>query len=57
MGRLARGYMMLRPVIWGPLAAEVGEKWNVVEAKVRLLELLVNTSHVLSYWTGHAVWS
>jgi hypothetical protein len=27
--------MMMRKEIWGPLAARVGEKWNVVEQKVR----------------------
>ncbi|KAK0382712.1 hypothetical protein NLU13_9808 [Sarocladium strictum] len=31
--QLAREYMMMRKEIWGPLAARVGEKWNVVEQK------------------------
>jgi hypothetical protein len=31
---LAKEYMMMRKEIWGPLAARVGEKWNVVEQKV-----------------------
>jgi hypothetical protein len=30
---LAVQYMELRKEIWGPLAAKVGERWNVVEAK------------------------
>lgn len=33
--QLAKEYMMMRKEIWGPLAARVGEKWNVVEQKVR----------------------
>jgi len=42
MERLARAYVRLRPVIWGTLAEEIGEKWNVVEAKVRLSETLMS---------------
>lgn len=37
-GRLeevAKKYMELRREIWAPLARETGEKWMVVEAKVR----------------------
>ncbi|CZT04578.1 related to DRPLA protein [Rhynchosporium agropyri] len=30
---LAKTYMDMRKEIWGPLAAQAGEKWNVVEAK------------------------
>jgi hypothetical protein len=37
--RIAKEYMTMRKEIWQPLASRVGEKWNVVEAKV---------SHVLS---------
>lgn len=32
--RLSMEYMRLRKEIWGPLASQVGEKWNVVEQKV-----------------------
>lgn len=31
---LAVEYMELRKEIWGPLAAKIGERWSVVEAKV-----------------------
>lgn len=33
---LAREYMNLRREIWTPLAERVGEKWTIVEAKVRV---------------------
>lgn len=33
--RLAKEYMSMRKEIWSGLAARTGEKWNVVEAKVR----------------------
>lgn len=33
--RMAKEYMNMRKEIWAPLAARTGEKWNVVEAKVR----------------------
>jgi len=33
--RLSMEYMRMRKEIWSPLAAQVGEKWNVVEQKVR----------------------
>ena len=33
--RLSMEYMKMRKEIWAPLAAQVGEKWNVVEQKVR----------------------
>lgn len=32
--RIAKEYMGMRKEIWQPLATRVGEKWNVVEAKV-----------------------
>lgn len=35
--RLAREYMSMRKEIWSGLAARTGEKWNVVEQKVRYL--------------------
>lgn len=35
MEQLAKEYMSMRKEIWAPLASRVGEKWNVVEAKVR----------------------
>ena len=35
MERLAREYMGMRREIWQGLAARTGEKWNVVEARVR----------------------
>lgn len=31
---LARAYMEMRQELWQPLANHIGEKWNVVEAKV-----------------------
>ena len=31
---LALGYMNYRKELWMPLAAKVGERWNIVEAKV-----------------------
>lgn len=31
---MAKNYMAMRREIWSPLAAQTGEKWNVVEAKV-----------------------
>lgn len=33
--RMAKEYMTMRKEIWAGLAARTGEKWNVVEAKVR----------------------
>lgn len=33
--RVAKEYLALRKEIWGPLAARVGEKWQVIESKVR----------------------
>ena len=33
--RLAKEYMAMRKEIWQGLAARTGEKWNVVEQKVR----------------------
>lgn len=33
--RMAKDYMFLRKEIWAPLAQRTGEKWNVVEQKVR----------------------
>jgi hypothetical protein len=33
---LAKNYMGMRREIWSGLAAETGEKWNVVEQKVLL---------------------
>lgn len=33
--RLSMEYIRLRKEIWAPLAAQMGEKWNVVEQKVR----------------------
>lgn len=33
--RVAKEYMNLRKQIWAPLAQATGEKWNVVEQKVR----------------------
>jgi hypothetical protein len=33
--QLAKDYMSLRREIWAPLAARTGEKWQVVEQKVR----------------------
>jgi hypothetical protein len=35
--RLAKEYMSMRREIWQPLAARTGEKWNVVETKVRFI--------------------
>ena len=35
MQRIAKEYMSLRKEIWAPLAQRTGEKWNVVEQKVR----------------------
>lgn len=32
---LAKEYMTMRRDIWAPLAARTGDKWTVVEAKVR----------------------
>jgi hypothetical protein len=32
---LAKEYMGMRREIWAPLGAKTGEKWSVVEAKVR----------------------
>ena len=40
MERMAREYMSLRKEIWAPLAQRTGEKWSVVEQKVRTLSLL-----------------
>jgi hypothetical protein len=37
---LAKNYMGMRREIWQGLAAQTGEKWNVVEQKVRHLVLL-----------------
>lgn len=33
---MAKHYMSMRREIWAPLAAQTGEKWNVVEQKVSL---------------------
>lgn len=38
--RLAKDYMSMRKEIWQGLAARTGEKWMVVEAKVRFSPLL-----------------
>lgn len=35
MHQLAKEYMDMRKEIWQPLAQRTGEKWNVVEQKVR----------------------
>ena len=42
--RIAREYMTMRKEIWQPLAAAVGEKWSVVEAKVCLVPFLLSMS-------------
>lgn len=41
--RLAKEYMSMRKEIWSGLAQRTGEKWNVVEQKVRLSTLLPET--------------
>lgn len=33
--KIAKEYMSMRKEVWQPLALRVGEKWSVVEAKVR----------------------
>lgn len=43
--QLAKEYMGMRKEIWSGLAARTGEKWNVVESKVRL-QYLVKSHHV-----------
>lgn len=43
--RLSMEYMRMRKEIWAPLAAQVGEKWNVVEQKVRGPMTLTDPSH------------
>lgn len=38
---LAKNYMTMRRDIWSGLAAQTGEKWNVVEQKVDLHPIFV----------------
>ena len=38
---VAKAYVDVREQVWKPLADRVGEKWQVVEAKVRILHLLL----------------
>jgi hypothetical protein len=45
---MAKHYMAMRREIWSPLAAQTGEKWNVVEAKVLVLPFLPSLP-LLSY--------
>ncbi len=38
LDRLAQEYVAMRKEMWEPLAAKLGERWNVVEAKVSIFE-------------------
>lgn len=44
---LAKHYMAMRKEIWAPLAAQTGEKWNVVEQKVSLYFFCLNSEKLL----------
>jgi len=41
---LARQYMMFRADLWKPLADSLGEKWQVIEAKVRTIVVPLDSS-------------
>ena len=45
---LAKNYMGMRREIWSGLAAQTGEKWNVVEQKVCCLPLTPTLPHIHS---------
>jgi hypothetical protein len=53
--RLAKEYMAMRKEIWSGLAARTGEKWNVVEAKVSKLFLILRES-LLIQLIVHVEW-
>lgn len=50
--RLAQEYMKVRKEIWQPLARITGEKWNVVEQKVRKKYLVQNIRGPLTLMKG-----
>lgn len=47
--RLAKDYMSMRKEIWQGLAARTGEKWMVVEAKVRFFILFIYSIPIIAY--------
>lgn len=60
--KLSMEYMRLRKEIWSPLAAQVGEKWTVVEQKVSVLKkamptLLERGADKVFPTTVHVEWS